>query len=64
MVFVYIYIYIFRTILFVLQTPTYKLAKYLQPILKPSTTNKYKVKYLFNFVTEIVEQDSSNFMAA
>ena len=55
---------IFRTILFVLQTPTYKLAKYLQPILKPSTTNKYKVKYLFNFVTEIVEQDSSNFMAA
>ena len=55
---------IFRTILFVLQTPTQKLAKYLQPILKLSTTNKYKVKYLFNFVTEIVEQDSSNFMAA
>ena len=43
---------------------TYKLAKYLQPILKPSTTNKYKAKYSFNFVTEIVEQDSSNFMAA
>ena len=55
---------LFRTILFVLQTPTQKLAKYLQPILKLSTTNKYKVKYLFNFVTEIVDQDSSNLMGS
>ena len=32
------------------------------PILEPLTNNKYTVKYSFNFATEIVEQDSSNFM--
>ena len=43
----------FRPILFALQTPTYKLAKYLVPILEP-----------YNFATEIFEQDSSNFMGS
>ena len=46
-----------------LQTPIHKLAKYLVPILEPLTTNKYRVKDSFNFATEIVEQDSRNFMS-
>ena len=54
----------FRSILSALQTPTYKLAKYLVPILEPLTNNKYAVKDLFNFATEIVEQDSSNFIGS
>ena len=54
----------FRPILSVLQTPTYKLAKYLVPILEPLTTNKYTVKDSFTFATEIVEQDSNNFMGS
>ena len=54
----------FRPILSALQTPTYKLAKYLVPILEPLTTNKYTVKDSFKFSTEIVEQDSKNFMGS
>ena len=54
----------FRPILSALQTPTYKLAKYLVPILEPLTNNKYTVKDSFNIVTETVEQDSSNFMGS
>ena len=46
----------FRPILSALQTPTYKLAKYLVPILEPLTNNKCKVKDLLNFATEIVEK--------
>ena len=34
------------------------------PILEPLTNNKYAVKDLFNFATEIVEQDSSNFIGS
>ena len=52
----------FRPILPASKTPTYKLAKYLLPILESLTTNKHTVKDSFNFATEIVEQDSSNFM--
>ena len=51
-----------RPILSVL--PTYKLAKYLVPILEPLTNNKYAIKDSFNFATEIVQQDSSNFMGS
>ena len=47
-----------------LQTPTYKLAKYLVAILELLRTKKYTVKNSFNFDTEIVEQDSSNFMGS
>ena len=54
----------FRAILSALQTPTYKLAKCLVPILEPLTTNKYTVKDSFKFATEIVEQDSNNFMGS
>ena len=53
----------FRPILSALQTPTYKLAKYLMPILEP-LANKYTTKDSFNFATEIVEQDSSSFMGS
>ena len=52
----------FRPYLSALQTPTYKFAKYLVPILEPLTNNKYAAKDLFNFATEIFEQDSSYFM--
>ena len=52
----------FRPSLSALQTVTYKLEKYLVPILEPLTKNKCIVKDSFNFTTEIVEQDSSNFM--
>ena len=52
----------FRPILSALQTPTYKLAKYLVPILEPLTKNKYTIKFSFSFANEIVEQGSSNFM--
>ena len=54
----------FRPILFALQTPTSKLAKYVVPLLESLTTNKYKVKNLFNFASEIVEEDSSNLMGS
>ena len=52
----------FRPYLSALQTPTYKFAKYLVPILEPLTNNKYAAKDSFNFATEIFEQDSSYFM--
>ena len=54
----------FRPILSALQTPTYKLAKYLVPILEALTNNKYTIKESFNFATEIVEQNSSDFMGS
>ena len=54
----------FRLISSALQTPTYKLVKYLVPILEPLITNKYTVKDSFNFASEIVEQDSSSFMGS
>ena len=44
-----------------INSPTYKLAKFLVPILKPLTSNKYTVKYSFAFAEEIVEQDSEFF---
>ena len=54
----------FRLTLYALQTPTYKPAKFFVPILELLTTNKYTVKHSFSFATEIVEQDSSNFMGS
>ena len=52
----------FRPILSALQAPTYKLAKYLVPILESLATNKYTVKDSVNFTTEVVKQDSISFM--
>ena len=41
-----------------INTPTYKLAKFLVPILKALTSNEYAVKHSFAFAEEIIEQDS------
>ena len=54
----------FTPILSGLQTPTYKPAKYSAPILESLTNNKYTVKDSFNFATDTVEQDISNFMGS
>ena len=53
-----------RPILLAINTPTYKLAKFLVPILKSLTSNEYTVKDSFAFAEEIVEQDSEFFMGS
>ena len=45
----------FRPILSAINTPTYKLAEFLVPILKSLTSNEYTVKGSFAFAREIVE---------
>ena len=45
-----------------INTPTYKLVKFLVPILKSVTSNEYMVKDSFAFAEEIVERDSEFFM--
>ena len=52
----------FRPILSAINTPTYKLAKFLVSILKSLTSNEHSVKESFAFAEEIVEQDSEVFM--
>ena len=47
-----------------LNTPTYKLAKFLVPILKPLTTNEFTVKDSFHFAEEIVDQQHDLFMGS
>ena len=48
----------FQPILSAINTSTYKLAKFLAPILKSLTSNEYTVKDSFAFAEEIVKQDS------
>ena len=52
----------FRPILSALNTPSYKVAKFLVPILKPLTTNEFTVKGSFNFAEEIVDQQHDFFL--
>ena len=52
----------FWPILSEINTRTYKLAKFLVPILKSLTSNEYTVKDLFAFAEETVKQDSQFFM--
>ena len=52
----------FRPILSAFNTPTYKLAKVLVPILKSLTTNEFTVKDSFHFPEETVEQRYDLFM--
>ena len=52
----------FRPILSAINTPAYKLAKFLVPISKSLTSNEHTVKYSFAFTEEIVEKDSQFFM--
>ena len=54
----------FRPILSALNTPTYKLAKFLVPILKPLATNEFAVKDSFHFAEEIVDQQHDLFMGS
>ena len=48
----------FRPILSAIGTPTYKLAKFLGPILEPLTTNEYTNKDTFAFAKELQSFDS------
>ena len=54
----------FRNILSAINTPTYKLSKFLGPILKSLTSNGYTVKDSFTFDEKIVEQDSEFFIGS
>ena len=54
----------FQPILSALNTPTYKLAKFLVPILKALTTNEFTVKDSFHFVEEIVDQQHDLFIGS
>ena len=54
----------FRPILSTINTPTYKLAKFLVPTLKSLSSNESTVKNLLAFAEEILEQDSACFMGS
>ena len=54
----------FRPILSAIDTPTYKLAKFLLKFLTPSTANEYMVIDSFHFAEEICQQDSNLHMAS
>ena len=54
----------FRPILSAIGTPTYKLAKFCDKLLKPITTNEYTIKDSFSFAKEVEEFDSKLIMAS
>ena len=54
----------FRPILSAIDTPSYKLAKYLVPILSPLTVNEYVTKDSFSFAANVRNQDSNCFMTS
>ena len=54
----------FRPILSAINTPVYKLAKYLVPLLSPLTVNDYTVKYSFTFAKEVINFEYNLFMAS
>ena len=47
-----------------MNTPTYKVGKFLEPILKPLTINEFTVKDSFHFAEEIVDQQPDFFMGS
>ena len=47
-----------------INTPSYKLAKFLVPILSPLTINEYTVKDSFAFAKEITKTDCNYVMAS
>ena len=53
-----------RPVLSALNTPTYKLPKFLIPILKPLTTTEFAVKDSFHFAEETVDQQHHLFMGS
>ena len=54
----------FRPILSAINTPTYLLAKYLNPILSVLVTNEFAVKKFFDFAEEVVKYDHNLYMAS
>ena len=54
----------FRPILSAIGAPTYKLVKFLVPILEPLTTNEYTSKDSFTFAGELQSFDSSLIMVS
>ena len=54
----------FRPILSAIGTPTYKLAKFLVPILESLTTNEYTIKDSFTFAEELQSFDSKLVVAS
>ena len=54
----------FRPILSAIGTPTYKLAKFLVPMLEPLTTNEYNIKDCFTFPEELQSFGSRVVMAS
>ena len=54
----------FRPILSAIGTPTYKLVKFLVPVLSDITQNGFTVKDSFTFVDEISTQSSDLYMAS
>ena len=54
----------FRPILSAIGTPTYKLAKFLVPILEPLATNEYTIKNSFTFAEGLQSFDSKLVMAS
>ena len=54
----------FRPILSAIRTPTYKIVKFLVPILSCLTINDFTVKDSFSVAKEIVEQDSNFYMGS
>ena len=54
----------FRPISSAIGTPTYKLAKFRDQLLRPLTSNEYTIKDSFSFDKEVLEFDASLFMAS
>ena len=54
----------FRRILSAINTHIYVLAKFLNPILPPLTTNEFTVKNSFDFAEEVVNYDHNLYMAS
>ena len=54
----------FRPILSAVNTPTNSLAKFLNPILSPLTTNEFTVKNSLDFAEEVVNYDDNLYMAS
>ena len=53
----------FRPILSAIGTPTYKLAKFSDKLLKPITTNEYCIRHSFSFAKEVEEFNPNLIMA-
>ena len=54
----------FRPIFSAIGTPTYKLAKFCEQLLKPLINNEYKIKTSFSFAKEVLEFHASLFMVS